>query len=93
MDEKYWKDYTQFIKLSEETTGKSPADLLEHYKTLVEELEHDNYQLEWQYEESENQKTFQNIHQLLHIEELKSNLLKQYFENEITMLDERIKPF
>ena len=93
MDEKYWQDYTKFIKLSEEITGRSPAALLEHYKTLVEELENDNYELEWVYEKLENQKTFQKIHQLLHSNELKSNLLKQSFENETALLDDRIKPF
>lgn len=62
MDEKYWKDYVLFIKLSEKVTGRNPAKLLERYK-------------------------------ILHLNQLKDNLLKQHFENEIVLLDERMKPF
>jgi len=38
---KYWSDYNIFIKTSEEITGLIPADLLDKYKILIEELEVD----------------------------------------------------
>ncbi len=51
-DEKYWKDYTEFIKEVENLTELSPAELLSQYEILIAELndiEEEDY-LEWQYE-------------------------------------------
>ena len=76
-----------FYKVSEENTGMSPSDLLDRYKILIEELENHD-QFEWIYEGEE--KTFSKIHKLLHLEELKDNLLNQHFEGEIVLLDKHI---
>ncbi|RZS93247.1 hypothetical protein [Aquimarina brevivitae] len=51
-DQKYWKDYTEFIQEVENLTNLSPAALLLRYEELIAELndEEEDYFLEWKYE-------------------------------------------
>lgn len=79
--EKYWSDYTEFIKLAETSTGLSPSDLIERYEILITELETKN-QLEWIYEYVQDEFTIIKIHQLINHELLKDNILKNEFEKE-----------
>ncbi|MAQ75450.1 MAG: hypothetical protein CL613_03855 [Aquimarina sp.] len=51
-DQKYWKDYTEFIQEVENLTNLSPSALLLRYEELIAELndEEEDYFLEWKYE-------------------------------------------
>ena len=90
--DKYWTDYTEFIKLSETITGLSPANLIDRYQTLINELETKNY-LEWIYENMEDEFTITKIHKLLGQESLKDNILKNEFKEKTNALDSRMKRF
>ena len=90
--EKYWTDYTEFIRVAESTTGLSPSDLIEQYRTLVNELETKDC-LEWIYETMEDEFTITKIHKLLNHELLKQNILRNEFMEKIHELDIRIRNF
>ena len=91
-DIKYWNDYTEFIKISEELTGFSPAELVERYKILINELETNNL-LEWIYEDLQNEYTVTKIHKLMNLDLLKGNILKNNFEREVNLLNIRFVSF
>ena len=90
--DKYWTDYTEFIKVAETFTGLSPADLIDKYQILIDELEINEY-LEWIYENTEDEFTITKVHKLLNQESLKDNILKDEFEEKIKELDSRMKRF
>jgi hypothetical protein len=87
-----WNDYTEFIKLAETFTGLSPSGLIERYHTLISELE-TKTQLEWIFENMEDEFTITKIHNLLNHDLLKDNILKNEFGQKIHELDIRIKKF
>ncbi len=91
-NDKYWDDYTKFIALAETSTGLSPSDLIDRYEVLIIELETKIYR-EWIYENMEDQFTITKIHTLLNHELLKDNILKNQFQQEIDVLDIRMKKF
>ena len=90
--EKYWSDYTEFIKLAEASTGLSPSDLIERYEILVTELE-TKESLEWLYENMEDEFTITKIHKLINHELLKDNILKNELKEKVHELDTRMKKF
>jgi hypothetical protein len=90
--EKYWNDYTEFIKLAEASTVLSPSDLIERYEMLIAELETKN-QLEWIYENMQDEFTIVKAHKLINHELLKDNILKNEFKEKIRELDVRMKKF
>ncbi|MGZ8522792.1 MAG: hypothetical protein ACXWV1_00115 [Chitinophagaceae bacterium] len=90
--ETYWSDYTEFISLAEAVTGLSPSELIERYEILITELETNN-QLEWIYENMQDEFTIVKIHQLINHERLKDNILKNEFKEKIRELDARMKKF
>ena len=90
--EKYWSDYTVFIKIAEASTGLSPSDLIERYEILITELETKN-QLEWIYENMQDEFTIVKIHQLINHELLEDNMVKNEFKEKIRELDIRMKKF
>jgi hypothetical protein len=94
-NEKYWSDYTDFLRAVSHLTKSSPADLLESYADLVESLEtktFENYMLS-EYE-ADNDLYFRTIIQhILNSKEIADNLLFLEFKSKIIVLDKRIKPF
>lgn len=91
-DADYWKDYSFFIKKTEELVNCSPSDLIEKYKLLIEELE-SNKLLEWIYEENERPNTIQKINLILTDPSLEKNKVKKDFEETIWKLDIRFLPY
>ena len=90
--DKYWNDYTEFIKLAEAVTGLSPSDLIDRYQSLINELETKKY-LEWIYENMEEEPMIIKIHKLINHDSLKNNILKNEFKEKIDELDIRMKKF
>lgn len=94
MEDKYWKDYTQFIQTTEKLAGLSPADLLSLYETLIEELENPDRDIfEWIYENANEKYTRTKIQLILDSDDLKDNMLKNEFLEKIKALDRRIQKF
>ncbi|MBU2928838.1 hypothetical protein [Winogradskyella psychrotolerans] len=92
-DEKYWKDYTEFIKEVENLTEFSPADLLSQYEILIAELndiEEEDY-LEWQYEFDYDLWTRQKIQNVIDHKPISENILLNQFKEKINELDSELK--
>jgi hypothetical protein len=94
-DEKYWKDYTEFINEVEKLTELSPADLLSRYKMLIEELNDadDEYYLEWQYELDYNLWTRKIIQKVIDHELISENILLKSFKEQIDKMDSELKKY
>ena len=92
-DEKYWKDYTEFINEVEKLTKFSPADLLSQYKILIEELNDadEYYYLEWQYELDNDLWTRQNIQKVIDHKLISDNVLLIGFKEQIKQMDFELK--
>ena len=92
-DEKYWKDYTEFIKEVENLTELSPANLLSQYEILIAELndiEEKDY-LEWQYEFDYDLWTRQKIQNVIDHKPISENILLNQFKEKINRLDSELK--
>jgi hypothetical protein len=92
-DEKYWKDYTDFINEVEKLTELSPAELLFRYKTLIEELNDpdENYYLEWQYDLDYDLWTRQLIQKVIDHNVISENILLKSFKEQIEYMDSELK--
>jgi hypothetical protein len=92
-DEKYWKDYTEFINEVEKLTELSPADLLSRYKMLIEEMNDadEDYYLEWQYELGYDFWTRQKIQKVIDHKLISDNVLLKEFMEQIEKMDLELK--
>lgn len=92
-DEKYWKDYTEFIEEVEKLTRLSPADLLSQYEILISELRdiEEAYYLEWQYEFDFDLWTRQEIQNVINHKPISENILLKQFKEKINELDSDLK--
>lgn len=92
-DEKYWKDYTEFIDEVEKLTELSPADLLSRYKILIEELNdaNEDYYLEWHYELDYDLWTRQKIQKVIDHKLISKNVLLKDFKEQIERMDSELK--
>ncbi len=92
-DEKYWKDYTEFIKEVENLTELSPAELLSQYEILIAELndiEEEDY-LEWQYEFDFDLWTRKKIQNVIDHKPISENILLNEFKEKINEMDSELK--
>ena len=94
-DEKYWKDYTEFIEEVEILTELSPADLLSQYEILIAELNDINEEdyLEWQYEFDYDLWTRQKIQNVIEHKPISENILLKHFKGKINELDLELKKY
>jgi len=94
-DEKYWKDYTEFLTEVKKITQLSPADLLLSYKLLIEELNNinENYYLDWQYELDYDLCIRQEIQKIIDHKLISENALLREFEIQIKNMDLDFKKF
>ena len=94
-DQKYWKDYTEFINKVEKLTELSPADLLSRYKMLIEELKDadEDYYLEWQYELDYDLWTRQKIQKVIEHELISKNIFFKDFKEQIEKMDSELKKY
>lgn len=92
-DERYWKDYTEFINRVEKLTGLSPSELLSRYKLLIEELNDvdEDYYLEWKYEFDDDLWTRQKIQNVIDHKPISKNVLLKDFKTQTGNLDSEIK--
>ncbi len=95
MEDKYWSDYTIFIKTVEDLTKFSPSDLIDLYTKLVEELENAKNKdiLEWIYEDVNEEYTRTKIQTVIESDKLIENLLLDEFCKKINILDQRMGKF
>lgn len=94
-DDKYWRNYTSFIKGVEDLTTYSPANLIQRYSELVEELEdiNEDYYLEWKYELGNDVFVRDSIEKVFKSHSLLGNVLLESFRSQIKELDKRIKDY
>lgn len=94
-DEKYWNDYSLFIQRVEEITRQSPSNLLEHYISLVEELEQmpGGDGIEWVYEEFLDENVRQLIQKALDDNKVANNILLLEFSKQVSEIDLRMQEF
>jgi len=95
LNNKYWEDYSIFIKEVESLTGLSPSDLLTRYKALIAELtdNDEEYFLEWQYEFDDDLFTRKKIQMVLEHNAISDNTLLKSFKEEIELLDLELKKY
>ena len=92
-DEKYWKDYTEFINEVEKLTELSPENLLSLYKKLIEELNEadEDYYLECKYELDYDLCIRQKIQKVIDHKLISENVLLKDFKEQIEKLDSELK--
>lgn len=89
-NEKYWKDYTDFIESVESLTGFSPASLLEIYQELVTKLDNGKeYYESYAYEEDIFIR--KQIQEIIEYPSLSNNILFEEFRDKIEKLDSEFK--
>lgn len=94
-DDKYWNDYSFFIKRTEELTKYAPSSLLELYEDFVKELEEG---VGASFEELINDDVdpldfIRLSYVVIEDEELTTNILKEAFEQNVKQIEERLKQF
>lgn len=92
-NEKYWKNYTEFINEVEKLTELSPADLLSRYNILIEELNDtdEDYYLEWKYELSYDVWVRKKIQSIIEHKPIEKNILLKEFKEQIEIMDSELK--
>ena len=92
-EEKYWKDYTEFINEVEKLVELSPANLLSRYKMLIEELNDtdEDFYLEWKYELDYDLWTRQKIQKVIEHQLISDNILLKEFKEQIEKMDSELK--
>ena len=94
-DDKYWNEYSFFIKRTEELTKYAPSSLLELYEDFVKELEEG---VGASFEELINDDVdpldfIRLSYVVIEDEELRTNTLKEAFEQNVKLIEERLKQF
>lgn len=91
----YWNDYSFFIKRTEELTKYAPSSLLELYEDFVKELEEG---VGASFEDSINDDVdpldfIRLSYVVLDDEKLRTNVLKEEFEQNVKQVEKRLKQF
>lgn len=94
-DEKYWTDYTDFIKDVENLTGLNPSNLLSQYQSLIADLRYidEDYYLEFPYEFNYDLRVRQQIQDIIDHKQISENILLKEFKEEIKKLDSELKKY
>jgi hypothetical protein len=94
-DDKYWSDYSFFIKRTEELTRYGPSSLLEFYGDFVTELQ-EGVGVGFEESMDDDVEPFDFIrlsYVVIDDEKLRTNVLKEEFEQNVKRIEERLKQF
>ncbi|BDD12081.1 hypothetical protein FUAX_45130 (plasmid) [Fulvitalea axinellae] len=94
-DEKYWNDYSEFIKTVEGLSGISPSNLLLQYEGLLEDVKSWNIENQdiCKYELDYDFLIREDIQNVLNIESLKKNQFFLDFNKSVEEIDSKIKKY